>query len=171
MAFQNKDINEKIKIIYETLLNIFNNFIPNKISKFDYKKPVWMNKEITLLLKKRSKLTKKYYNDPTDHNKTLLVNMANECTRLIIAAKEKNLIRLSAKLKDPSTAPNTYWSILNRFLINKEIPIIPPILVDDKVVSNFAEKAELFNSYFASQCIPVINKSLIIPYNLKQAKR
>ena len=66
MAFQNKDINDKIKILNETLLNIFNNFIPNKISKFDYKKPVWMNKEITLLLKKRSKLIKKYYNDPTD---------------------------------------------------------------------------------------------------------
>ena len=39
-AFQNKDINGKLKILNETLLNIFNNFIPNKISKFDYKKPV-----------------------------------------------------------------------------------------------------------------------------------
>ena len=38
MAFQNKDIHEKIKILNGTLLNIFNNFIPNKISKFDYKK-------------------------------------------------------------------------------------------------------------------------------------
>ena len=37
VAFQNKGINEKIKILNETLLNIFNNFIPNKISKFDYK--------------------------------------------------------------------------------------------------------------------------------------
>ena len=89
MAFQNKDINEKIKILNETLLNIFKNFIPNKISKSDYKKLVWMNIEITLLLKKRSKLTKKYYNDSTNHNKNLLVNTANECTRLIIAAKEK----------------------------------------------------------------------------------
>ena len=87
-AFQNKDINDKIKILSETLLNIFNNFIPNKISKFDYKKPVWMNKEITLLLKKRSKLIKKYYNDPTDHNKHLMAGTANECNRLIIAAKE-----------------------------------------------------------------------------------
>ena len=38
MAFQNKDINGKIKTLYETLLNIFKNFIPNKISKFEYKK-------------------------------------------------------------------------------------------------------------------------------------
>ena len=53
MGFQNNDSNDKIKILNETLLNIFNNFIPNKVFKFDYKKPVWMNKEITLLLKKR----------------------------------------------------------------------------------------------------------------------
>ena len=37
-AFQDKDINEKIKILNETSLNIFKNFVPNKISKFDYKK-------------------------------------------------------------------------------------------------------------------------------------
>ena len=73
--------------------------------------------------------------------------------------KKKNLIRLSAKVKDPSIAPKTYWSILNRFLSNKKIPIIPPILVDDKVVSNFAEKAKVFNSYFVSQCTSVIYKS------------
>ena len=64
----------------------------------------------------------------TDHNKNLLVNTANEYTRLIIAAKEKYLIRLSSKLEGPSTAPKTYWSILNRFLSNKKIPIIPPTL-------------------------------------------
>ena len=71
-----------------------------------------MNKEFKLLLKKRSKLN----NDHTNYNKNLMVNAANECTRLIRAAKKKkNLIRLSAKLEDPSTAPKTYWSILNRF--------------------------------------------------------
>ena len=69
-----------------------------------------MNKEITLLLKKRSKHIKKYYNEPTDHIKNLVVNTENECTRLIISAKEKNLIRLNAKLEDHSTAPKTYWS-------------------------------------------------------------
>ena len=162
---------KKIKILNETLLNIFNNFIHNEISKFDYKKLVWMNKEMTLLLKKRSKLTKKYYNDPTDHNRNVVVNMANECTRLNIAAKEKNLIQLSAKLENPSTAPKTCWSILNRFLSNNKIPIIPPILADDKVVSNFVEKAELFISYFASQCTPVINRSELPSLEFKTNKR
>ena len=89
-------------------MNIFNNFIPNEISKFDFKKPVWMNKEVALVLTNRSKFTKRYYNDPRDHNTNLLVNVRNECIRLIIAAKKKkNNIRLSAKLEDPNTDPKT----------------------------------------------------------------
>ena len=66
--------------------------------------------------------------------------------QLIIAAKEKNLMRLSAKIEDPNIAPKTYWSILNRFISNKKIPNKPPILVDGKSVSNFAEEVKLFNS-------------------------
>ena len=83
----------------------------------------------------------------------------------------KNFIRLSAKLKDPSTARKTNWSILNKSLSNKKIPIIPFILVDGKVVSNFAKKAELFDSYFASQCTPVINKSQLASLEFKTSKR
>ena len=61
-----------------------------------------MSKEISLLLNKRSKLIKIYYNDPINHKKNLMVSTANQCTRLIIAVKEKYLTRLSAKLEDPS---------------------------------------------------------------------
>ena len=107
MALQNKNTNDTNKILSETLLKIFNNFIPNKISKLDYKNLVWMSKEIALLLKIRSTLTRKYYNTPTDHNKNLMVNRANNSTRLIVAAKNKNPIRLSAKLEDVSTDPKT----------------------------------------------------------------
>ena len=134
-------------------------------------KPFKQYKEITLLLKKRLKLTKKYHNDTTDHNRNLMVNAAYECSRLIIAAKAKNLIGLSAKLEDPSTASKTYWSILNRFLNNKKIPIIPPIHGDYRVVSNFDKKAELFDSYFASQFTPVINKSQLPSFEFKTSKR
>ena len=102
---------------------------------------------------------------------TKIVSTTNECIRLIMAAKENNLTRLSAKLGDPSTAPKTYWSILNRFLSNKKLPIIPPILVDDRVVSNFDKKTKLFNSYFASQCTPVTNKSQLPSLEFKTGQR
>ena len=52
MVFRIKDINEKYVTLHETLLDIFNNFISNNLSKVDYKKAVWMNKEITFFLEK-----------------------------------------------------------------------------------------------------------------------
>ena len=161
MAFQNKDINEKIKILNETLFSIFHDFIPKKISKFDYKKPIWMNNEITLLLKKRLKLSKKYYNAPTDLNKSLMINTVNECTRLNKKISSDWVLNLRILAQPPKTC----WSILNRFLSNKKIPIMLPILVSDKVILIFVEKSKLFNSYLPSQCTPVINKNQLSSLN------
>ena len=55
----------------------------------------------------------------TDHNKTFMVNRANESARLITAAKKINLLKLKAKLADPNAALKTYYSILKRFLSKK----------------------------------------------------
>lgn len=78
---------KKLKYPLKLLLNIFNNSIPNNMSKWDYKKPVSMNKRITLFLKKKKKLTKKCYSDATNHSANLLANTPNECTRLIKEVK------------------------------------------------------------------------------------
>ena len=37
--------------------------------------------------------------------------------------------KITSKLEDSNTAPKTYWSILNHFLYNKNIPSIPPLLM------------------------------------------
>ena len=49
------------------------------------------------------------------------------------------------------TSRKSYWSILKTFLNNK-ILVIPPILHDNKFITNFKEKAEIFNNFFAKQC-------------------
>ena len=120
-----------------------------------------MNKSITLSLRKRSRLTKRYYANPTDYNKEMLLHQVSECTKLIVEAKDKHLAKLSSKLDNPDTAPKTYWSIINRFLNNKKIPIIPPVLFEGKLISDFEKKVELFNNHFASQCSLVKNASTI----------
>ena len=92
-------------------------------------------------MKKRSKLTKTYHNNPTLYNKEALLSQVNKCTELIIKAKEEHIAKMSSKLDNPGTAPKTYWSIINRFINNKKIPVIPPILVDGDLISHFKEKA------------------------------
>ena len=69
---------------------------------------------------------------------------SNECSEIILAAKEKYINELSKKLSNLETAPKTYWKILNRFLSNKKIPLIPPLLVNGEMISNFSKNTRTF---------------------------
>ena len=51
--------------------------------------------------------------------------------------------------------------MLKTFLNNKKIPAIPPIFHDNKFITDFKQKAEIFNSHFSKQCTPLINNSKI----------
>ena len=169
--FWGKSINKKVDIVNECLKNIFHNFVPNKVIKCDYRQPPWVTYSIKNKLKESAKLTKKYFKGGKKDSDLVQINaLSNECTKSILEAKEKNISQLSQKLIDPSTEPKTYWKIINRFVNNKKTPIIPPLLVSNKIVSNFSEKANLFNKFFASQCTPLENHSSLPPFCLKTDK-
>ena len=60
-------------------------------------------------LRKRSNLVKRYYKNGkknTDSEKAL--TKSNECTEIILAAKEKYTNEMSKKLSDPRKLPKTY---------------------------------------------------------------
>ena len=82
-------------------------------------------------------------------------------------SKNKYYTKLSSRLADPLTSPKTYWSILKTFLNNKKIPCIPPLFHENKFVTDFKEKAELFNHFFVNQCSLLSNNS-VLPTNLPQ---
>ena len=63
------------------------------------------------------------------------------------------------KLSDPKTSSKTYWSILKTFYNTKKVPIIPPILIENKLETDFLKKANYFNMFFASRCTPLSNSS------------
>ena len=58
---------------------------------------------------------------------------------------------LAKKLNNPVLQAKNYWSILNTFYNDKKTPLIPPLLVDDKHVTDIKTKANIFNKYFAEQ--------------------
>ena len=53
----------------------------------------------------------------------------------------------------------TYWSLLKILLNNKKIPCIPPLLQNNKYVTDFKKKAELFNLFFVKQCSKIDNSN------------
>ena len=64
-------------------------------------------------------------------------------------------------MNDPQTGAKSYWSILNKFLLKKKTPLIPPILSNGTFITNVCEKATLFNTFFAEQCTPINNTSTL----------
>ena len=70
---------------------------------------------------------------------------------------------MTKKLTNVSNNCTAYWSLL-RCPLNKNIPLIPLLLHENKFVADFKEKAELFNSYFATQCSLISNSSKLLSH-------
>ena len=60
---------------------------------------------------------------------------------------------------DPTASMKAYWSILKTILNNKKIPCIPPIYHNNNYITDFKEKAQIFNNFFTKQCTLVENTS------------
>ena len=153
MRFTNVDVNEKVNLLNKTIKNVIRNYIPHETITCDDKDPPWINKNIKELIHDKNQAYKSYRQNKNNiffvHQFELLQSKLNS---LIEKSKPNYYTRLSKKLSGPMTSPKSYWSILKTFLNNKEIPCIPPLLHDDKFITNFKEKAEIFNNFFAKQC-------------------
>ena len=84
---------------------------------------------------------------------------AAELSEMIQKRKKKYFYGLSLKLNNSKTSPKTYWSIIKSCYNGRKIPIIPHLSVNGNIITNFKEKANLFNKYFSSQCNPLPNDS------------
>ena len=67
----------------------------------------------------------------------ILNKLSQDLTNAITNSKLAYYRRIASKLNDPNSAPKTYWSILKLLVNGKKIPLIPAILVNDQLVTNF----------------------------------
>ena len=91
-------------------------------------------------------------------NFQVCLNSSFEC------AKEKFYNKVANKLNDVYENAKAFWSLLKLFLNNKNIPLIPPLYYDNHFITNFKEKAELFNSYYSKQFSLISNSSSLPSY-------
>ena len=162
--FDQKHINAQVVALNETVLNVFRNYVPNKYITSDDKDPVWMNETIKSKIKANALYKKYVQNGRFESDFVHLQNLIIELNELISSTKTLCYENLAKKLNNPLLQAKTYWSILKTFYNDKKIPLIPPLLVDDKHVTDIKTKANIFNEYFAEQCTLLKNKS-VLPSN------
>ena len=108
-----------------------------------------MNHKTVSSMKNRSRLSKRYYYNPTENNKNLLTAKSNKCSK-------------------------AYWLILknNKIILknNKNITNIFSLNINGKIISNINKKVELFNLPFVSQYTPINNSSVLPPLDCKTNK-
>ena len=144
-------------------MNVFSNYIPNKLITLDDKNPPWMNDEIRNKIKRRDMFyqqLKKYKLNVTDVD--VMNELTPELSSDISHRKDEYYLHLAKKLNDPQTNAKTYWSVLKTFFNDKKIPVIPPLLVDGNLISDFKEKANRFNEFFSHQYTPVYSVSHMV---------
>ena len=109
-------MNKNCQILTHTLMNIFRSLILYKIKRIDHKTPESMNSMIILSVEEREKLSKIFYENPSNYHKNALFVQANSCTELILKTKCNNIAKMSPKLDIPVLDSKSYWPIINRFL-------------------------------------------------------
>ena len=74
---------------------------------------------------------------------------------MIEEAKRNYFRKAGNTLADPGTNSKTYWNLINTVLNKAKIPLIPPLLENGLFVTDFTEKAQIFNDYFILQCTTI----------------
>ena len=99
-------------------------------------------------------------------DKSKVEKFRNECKEAIENAKSSYFQQLGNRLADSKTSQKCYWKIVNKLLNKTKAPKIPPLLIENKFVVECKAKAAAFNKYFASQCKPLVNGSVLPALNI-----
>ena len=143
-------------------MNIFSNFIPNKIVTFTDQDPPWFGEKIKAKIELKNRVYKEYIkNSRPEDLYYLLQNLASEISSYILKYKNDYFIRLGKTLGDTSRFIKTYWATLRTLWNGKKVPNIPPLLVNNELITESEAKANIFNKYFASQCTAINNNSVL----------
>ena len=154
--------NEQVKLLNEVLLNIYSNFIPNKVKTIRPRQAPWITQTVKNFLRKKSHAYKSFVrNGQPDDKLEGIQNMISEGSRMIEEAKWNYFLKAGKTLASPGTPSKTYWSLINTVLNKAKVPIIPPLLDNGLFVTDFTEKAQLFNDYFMLQCTTIDTGSAI----------
>ena len=133
---------------------VLQKFFPNKIITYNDKDPIWMNEKIRSKVKSKNQLYKVCMKNGRNEVDFLsLKNSIAELNKLVSTTKISYCENFGEKLNDPTIKTKSYWTILKSFYNNRKIPLISPLLINDKSITDRKTKANIFNKFFPKNVI------------------
>ena len=128
-----------------------------------------MNDKIKNKIKKRDifyQQLKKYKSNFTDFD--VMNELTSGLPLIISQRRDEYYSQLAKKLNDLWKNAKTCWSILKTILNGRKIPVIPPLLTDGRLASDFEEKANRFNFlvvgvHFKENIHKILWRCLLLP--------
>ena len=149
-------------IFSESFLNIMGSFIPSKFVTVNDKDAPWVTPEVKASLRRNKNIYKTWLKNGKDpETRDKVRDIQRDTNRIISRAKSTYINALSNKICDPDTGQKAFWTAFKRLSNNKKITNIPPLYENGRYISNFKDKADVFNNYFAEQCRPHVNSSFL----------
>ena len=82
---------------------------------------------------------------------------------MIENAKRNYLLKTRETFANPVTSSKMYWSLINALLNKAKFPLIPRLYENGLFITDFEEKAQVFNDYFILKCSTIDTGSVIPP--------
>ena len=136
-------------IFNRTILNILSNFVSHEfVVSVDM-----VHKSIRALIQEENVAFQNYPTDSSNNDlKYLLKYLQASLNASIEVPNEKYYHNTTYKLINTQKKSKLCWSLLEILLNNKKIPIILPLFYQNRFITDFKEKVQLFNIFFSKQC-------------------
>ena len=166
--FNNMSPDQMTETFNSKVLDIMTSLIPNKLVTIRDSDAPWVTPEVKTALRKNKRVFKKWVaRGKSLEGRPLVIEVQSETNNIISSAKSAYTQNLGDKICDPTTGPKCFWTAFNKLINNKKITNIPPLIESNNYISNFKEKAKIFNDFFAAQCRPLNIESALPPFSPK----
>ena len=150
--FNNDDINVVCDAVTSKILAIAKDTIPNKtVTVRPYDKP-WYNNDLRCLNRKKLRCFRKAKKTKKPEDWLHFTEIRTQYQTAVTTAKESETSeKYSLLATNCKSNPKKWWSLLKSVYKNNDIAdSIPPIEVDDLIITDDMAKAETFNNFFLS---------------------
>ena len=167
-CFRDASVDEMVSIFSDKLLSAVSLCIPNSLKTMRDKDAPWITSKARTAIRRNHRVYKNWKDrGKPAQGRPYVKEVQNSTSKVIEEAKQSYLDDLSAKLCNPKSNSNVFWSAFKRILNSKKISNIPPLIENGVFQSCFSAKAKIFNEYFASQCTPLNNNSSLPAFQAK----